>query len=216
MCWTLRAPCCTSIRDKCRPWKSWAHDGASATQEGALETQAIDPDPARRALAVEGLARLGRIDGKESESWLRDPDTLVVQTALRVIPTSHDPKVSEILTALANHPDWRIAESARVRLHDVLPADPRQRRLRELATEHPYVRGQLIEALAADGSPAALADLEAATEIADAHTRALCPAAACRRRRGRAGYAASFASCCVADPESLGAPACRRRGFAVR
>jgi hypothetical protein len=138
-----------------------------------LQARAADPDPARRTLALEGLVRLGRISAEESRNWLRDPDTEVVQAAIRLLPQSTDAAFSQSLIALANHPDWRFAEAARIRLLALLPTDPRERRLRELATEHPYVRGQIIEALAQEASPAALDDLEVATRNADAHTRAL-------------------------------------------
>lgn len=79
----------------------------------------------------------------------------------------------DALLALANHPDWSVAEVARARLQGMLPADPRERRCRELETEHPYVRRQIVEALAKDGSAPALEDLEAATRNAEPRTRAL-------------------------------------------
>jgi hypothetical protein len=79
----------------------------------------------------------------------------------------------ERLMALANHPDSVIAESARQRLQAIAPSDPRERQRFDLAVEHPYVRRQIVLALTRDPSAEALADLEAATTNADAHTRAL-------------------------------------------
>jgi len=123
------------------------------------QMRAIDPDPARRTVAIEawpdsaesmpGCGELAARSGWRGRSSGSARD-----------PSSADSKRLQTLIALANHPDWRFADAARIRLNESVPTDPRERRRRELATEHTYVRAQIIEALAADGSALALDDLE--------------------------------------------------------
>src|SRR5207253_2495153 len=96
-----------------------ARDGG-AEDEPMLRARAVDFDSGRRVLALEGLIHLGRLSSADAVEWLRDPDSEVVQAALRLIPSSNDPALTQAIIPLANHPDWRFAESARARLQSSL------------------------------------------------------------------------------------------------
>jgi len=168
-------------------------------------------------VAIEGLARLG-----ESMPGLRRVGC-AIRMAGRSSGSARDPffggqQTFATLIALANHPDWRFADAARIRLNESVPTDPRERRRRELATEHTYVRAQIIEALAADGSALALDDLEVATQNLDAHTRALALQRLATRSPERARRISNATSpilisgCgCMPPPSRRGAPMPHRR-----
>jgi hypothetical protein len=170
---------------------------ATTAEAAALAASAAERRAERRALAVRGLLRAGALDAAGVQAALADPDASVVRAAAEALPEPGLAGQRERLTALANHPDPAIAEPVRARLAALRPAEPRARRQFELATEHPYVRRQLIEALAREASADAVADLEAATANADAHTRAL---ALTRLADVAPGAARPHALRLVADP----------------
>lgn len=169
-----RASACLKDDPDCEEaWKTLAANGTTAEAAPALRKALSDHRPERRALAVEGLLRLGALDADALQAALADPAAAVLQTVLVRFPAEALTTQRERLVALANHPDDLIAEAARERLAALRPAEPRAIRRFELAIEHLYVRKQLIEDLARDPSAEALADLEAATTNADPHARAL-------------------------------------------
>lgn len=126
----------------------------------------------QRALAVQGLQRLGALNGEDLTAALGDTDGNVNRIALTSLAPGQLAAARERLVVLANHPNAALAEAARLRLQTLAPADPRERRRFELAVEHPYVRRQIIAGLVKDGSAAAQDDLVAACDNADPHTRA--------------------------------------------
>ena len=149
--------------------KAQSHAVSGAATKTADGLRRIDRVQ-QRALAVQGLLRLGALNGQSLTAALTDPDAAVIRAALAGVSDKQLPR--DRLVALANHPDPTLAESARQSLQALLPADPRERRRFELAVEHPYVRRQIIAALAKDGSPAALDDLTTACDNNDPQTRA--------------------------------------------
>ncbi len=130
------------------------------------------PRAPQRAASVRGLLRLGLLAGDGLKAALSDPDSATVRGTLASLPSDLVGSVRERLVALANHPDFALAESARQQLQAVAPADATERRLFEMSVEHPYVRRRTIAALAKDSSEPALKDLEAACANADPQTRA--------------------------------------------
>jgi hypothetical protein len=133
----------------------------------AIHAALRSADPQLRIAGWRGLLRLDAIkDG--GAAWLADPDRLVAAAAFETLPRIDE----KLLAALANDADWTLAEAARLRLGPLLPADPRQRRQRQLAFEHPYVRGRIVAALAAERSADAIADLATACGNADHIVRA--------------------------------------------
>jgi HEAT repeat protein len=127
----------------------------------------VAADPRLRLEAWRGVMRLAAItDG--GAAWLADPDRLVAAAAVESLPDVDEKR----LALLANDADWTLAEAARLRLGNLLPAEPRLRRQRQLVVEHPYVRGRIVAALAADTSAEAIADLATACDNADHVVRA--------------------------------------------
>ena len=133
----------------------------------AIRAAVRSADPQQRIAGWQGLVRLDAIkDG--GAAWLGDPDRIVAAAAIETLPRIDE----KLLAALANDADWTLAEAARLQLGPLLPADPRQRRQRMLAVEHPYVRGRIVAALAAERSADAIADLATACGNADQIVRA--------------------------------------------
>jgi cytochrome c551/c552 len=161
----------------------------------AIRAALRSADPQLRIAGWQGLVRLDAIkDG--GAAWLADPDRLVAAAALETLPRIDE----KLLAALANDADWTLAEAARLRLGPLLPADRRQRRQRQLAVEHPYVRGRIVAALAAERSADAIADLATACGNADHIVRADAIAALARvaPAQAREHLAAS-----LADPHRI-------------
>ena len=131
----------------------------------AIRATLRSADPQLRIDGWRAQARLATITDGGAE-WLADPYALVVTAAIQSLPKIEE----QALAALANDADWSLAEAARLRYGPLLPTDPRQRRQRQLAVEHPYVRGRIVAALAAERSPEAIADLALACgKIGRAH-----------------------------------------------
>ena len=133
----------------------------------AIRAASLAADPRLRIEGLQAQARLAAIkDG--GSAWLADPDGRVVVAAIETLPAISE----ELLASLANDADWPLAEAARLRLGPLLPAEPRARRQRQLAVEHPYVRSRIVAALAAERSADAIADLVTACENTDHVVRA--------------------------------------------
>ena len=134
--------------------------------------RAADPDPARRTLALEDWRSLGASAPTKAATGCADPDTEVVQAAIRLLPQSTDPAFSESLMALANHPDWRFAEAASCACWR---CSHRSARATTAGTCHRASLRSCSDrrSVGQKASPAALDDLEVATRNADAHTRTL-------------------------------------------
>lgn len=128
----------------------------------AIRAAVRSADPKLRIEGWRAEARLAAItDG--GAAWLADPDRTVVAAGLQALPAIDE----KTLAAIANDADWSLAEAARLRLGPFLPAEPRLKRQRQLAVEHPYVRGRIVAALATERSPDAIADLVTACGNAD-------------------------------------------------
>ena len=132
-----------------------------------IHAASLAADPRLRIEGLKAQSRLAAIkDG--GSAWLADPDGRVVAAAIETLPAISE----KLLAALANDADWTLAEAARLRLGPLLPAEPRVRRQRQLAVEHPYVRGRIVASLAAERSADAIADLVTACENTDHVVRA--------------------------------------------
>ncbi|MFM9197006.1 MAG: hypothetical protein ACKOWG_14925, partial [Planctomycetia bacterium] len=133
----------------------------------AIRSVLRSADPRLRIEGWRAQARLEKLtDG--GAAWLADPDRLVVAAAIETLPAIDE----KSLDTLANDADWSLAEAARLRLGPLLPTEPRPKRQRQLAVEHPYVRGRIVAAIAAERSPEAIADLVTVCDNADHVVRA--------------------------------------------
>ncbi len=168
-----RAAACVAVDPSCmEAWETIASSGGEAEVE-KLRPLLASHRPAIRRLAAQGLARSGRLDDAGVGAVLADPDGTVVDAAVESLTPPQIPRHRQRLESLANHPEAAVAEAARLRLAAVAPAEPAARRRFELAVEHPYVRRQIVTALAREATPEAVAELVEATRNADAHTRSI-------------------------------------------
>jgi HEAT repeat protein len=135
----------------------------------AIETLAQSPKPDN---AVKALLRLGGLSRERYHGLLSDPDDALVVAALGAFPKEPDDQLLLAAQRLANDPLSAVAQAARLALTPHRPAVERDRRLFDLAVEHPYVRRKLVDELAASKEPWALDDLEAVYAKLDAHSRA--------------------------------------------
>lgn len=168
-----RAAACLAEAPDCEEALQVLAVHGSPVEVPALVAARNQPRAALRAHGVGGLLRLGALDADGVRLALDDPHTLLLRVALAGLPVDALPAHRERLITLANQPEDSLAETARLRLATLAPVEPRARRQFELAVEHTYVRRQLVNALAREGTAEALDDLAEAVHNADAHTRAL-------------------------------------------
>lgn len=127
----------------------------------------------QRAAAVAALLRHGAADGRQRLEWLSDCDAAVIGAVLASSSDlAKEDALRDRLEVLANDPYAPVALRARFLLARHPPADPRAAMALDLKIEHPYVREQIVEKLAADGSEQALGLLAEACDNRDHHVRA--------------------------------------------
>jgi len=147
---------------------------ACGTGEDAdrLSRWASEGDAALRATGVAGLARLGRLPEPELLGVLRSGAGAVVAAGLRHLPEAPGDAVRRQVFLLASHRHPPVAEEARRSLARSRPSDPQQQARFDLATEHLYVRLQLLDKLSRSKEPWAMELLREATSNPDPQVRA--------------------------------------------
>ena len=134
---------------------------AAAGHHGAIEVleQHVDGPVARhRRLALDGLARLGRLDERHLGAALHDADARVRRTAARL--AAQLPSVD--LTATLADPDPLVVETAAWSMGEQATGEDTQRlALEQLAAEHddPLCREAAVAALGAIAHPDSLGTL---------------------------------------------------------
>lgn len=123
-------------------------------------------------LIIAALQRLGAATDKHRLEWLCDIDEGVIQAEL----SESDDLAKNLLLrprieSLANDPFAPLANRARFLLSRHRPADPGQAMAQELATEHPYIREQILEKLARNADEVSVRMLESACGNRDAYVR---------------------------------------------
>ena len=159
--------------DRRRPAAAIVGAAATAADVPLLRPLADATDPAVRRAAVAALQRLAALTTEDVLRFADDPDDEVVLAALAgPLPAPADALIPR-LRQLANDPLDAVAEAARQALTPLRPTETHARQRFDLEIEHPYLREQIVRALAAPANPDALADLTAAAANAHAHVRAL-------------------------------------------
>lgn len=137
-----------------------------------LQKLAAERTP-QRAAVVAGLLRLNAATDRQKLDWLSDCDEAVIQAVLASSPDlAEDNARRNRLETLANDPLMPIANRARYLLARSPPKDPWQLMAQELKIEHPYIREQTLDQLAADRGPQATRMLQDACDNLDPHVRA--------------------------------------------